>query len=335
MRQITIQDIAEECGISKMLVSAVLRNQKRSVRYSEETAVKIRKTAERLGYRPNLLARSLSRRKSDTIGLVTTIKEDGIAYLTETCIAIIETATKNGYSVLALNLYSKLNMAKEIDMLLNRQIEGIITLPNSGFFESEIREKITASGLPWISCFQEISDVDSVMPDLIKCTSLGMEYLCSKGYKHIAFITEGRSNSCLRAEKEYRKTLDRYGLEYHPQLIKRFNHSVQAGRDAMKKLFDGTVIPDAVFVTADILAIGAIRVIRERGLKVPEDIAVLGWDNLQASLEFSDVPLTTIEPGKYEAGQKVCELLLEKIKKGPRKPKTIIIEPKLVMRASC
>ena len=337
MNDITMDDIARECGVSKMLVSAILnKNKKSTVRYSEKTAKKVRKSAKALGNHPNLLARSLSRKRTDTIGMVVTIKNDGIAYLTESCIGIIETATEKGYRVLAVNLYSKIDPAKEIDSLLESQVEGIITLPNISLNKGEIKKQILDSRVPWVSCFQDIRGIDGVLPDIMECSKLGTEYLISRKYKKIALVLDGGGKIGKDAEKGYRNILEKHNIEFYDELIFRMGHSVQAGKEAMDKILKLKETPDTVFFTADVLAIGAIRVIFKSGLTVPEDIAVLGWDNLQAALDFSDIPLSTIEPGKYEAGKCACELLINKIKSNKKKAKTkkILFDPKLVLRAS-
>lgn len=333
----TIKDIARECGVSTAVVSVVLRNKEGRIQCSERNRRLILNTARKLDYKPNLMARSLVRRKTQTIALITKSLQ-GIPYFYETYQGIKDEASASDYNVITCHTDDK-NLLKELDFF-EGQVDGVISTISIVARGGEILRRFLNMKQPLVSCFErdKLPGRDLVIPDMKKACKMALEYLQSKmDGGTIGLINSymiGSGAQMLR--KLHSDFLITNELPFREKLMQETEQSVRGGFLAMNELMKNNPDVKAVFCESDLKAIGAIKAVRDSGKRVPDDIAVMGLDNWEAVLQFSDVALTSVDPGKYNTGRQAFKLLYQRME-NPEKniaPKTVVVEPELVIRDS-
>ncbi len=328
----TIRDVADRAGVSVTTVSHVINR----TRYVEAgTEGRVRQAIEVLGYRPNLLARSLRSRKTHTIGLL--VPDNSNPFFADVARAIEDAGFAEGYSVILCN--SDLSEAKQaayIDVLLAKQVDGLILI-SSGNRPDDLRRIIDA-GVPVVVVDRELSElpVDQVLVDNEQGGYLAGTYLLELGHRNIGYIagpsdvtpSEGRVRGFNRALAEV-------GLQFRDDMLVRGNGRYDGGESAMRDLLAREPRPTAVFAFNDLMAIGAISAIRRAGLRVPGDISVMGFDDiLQASAMFPAI--TTIAQPIAEIGKVSTTLLLKRIeRRNGESASRVILPTQLIERESC
>lgn len=321
----TIKDIAKKLNISYSTVSKGLND---SSEISESTKKKIRKAAKELNYTPNAIAQGLVTKRTKTIGLI--IPDITNPFYPEIAMGIEETASLNGYSVILCN--SNWNNQKErdyLDLLIGKKVDGIILAPIG-----EENLELNEFELPIVMVGKRngYSTKSYVVVDDKRGGFLATEHLIKIGRKKIMFIG-GKEN--VQSNKErlegYMKALDRYGIPIDEGLIRSGNFKIESGYILMKEALKNGAICDAVFAGNDMLALGAIQAIQERNIKVPDKIAVVGFDDISFA-KLPEISLTTVAQPKYEMGILAAKMLLDKIDNTKKKIESIILPPELVVR---
>jgi len=340
MGRITSKDVARVAGVSRTTVSLVL-NGVVGARIADQTRDRVLAVAGNLGYVPNALAQSLKTRRSRLIGLV--VPSITNPFYPAIAQGVEDLAAKRGYSVFFCNSYR--DAAKERDYALalcQRQVDGVIFagVQHGRELAQELLRREIA-----VVLFDRVVDmaVDTVTVDNHTGSSLAVEHLLRKGRSRIAFLSGPLRIRNRRERLEgYERTLAAAGLEPAPELVREGRlereeqggiYELELGRALTRELLFSGVEFDAIFAVNDMTAIGAIEALREGGRSVPEEVSVVGFDNLTLSA-LIEPPLTTVSQPQYEMGLAAAELLFARLAEPSRPPEWKVFRPELIVRAS-
>jgi LacI family transcriptional regulator len=327
----TIKDIAEETGFSYATVSRALNNM---YGVKPDTRDKIMSVARARGYTPNAIARGLVKKQTHSIGLI--IPDISNPFFPEVASGVEDGAREKGYSVFLCNTnYESEREAHYLQLLVEKRVDGIILA--SGFQSSPSINPISSSMPPVVSLCSRFDNVNSsfVMIDNERGGFLATKHLIEQGYQRIGFIgTHGEGVTESQRFKGYRQALAKFNLPFEESLVFAGNLKRETGYQIIKRIIAGKDYPRALFVENDLMALGVIQGIKESGLRIPGDMAVVGFDDI-AFASFPEIGLTTVRQPKYEMGKLAAEILLERIlNKEIREPKRYILEPELIIRTS-
>jgi LacI family transcriptional regulator, galactose operon repressor len=329
---VTMLDIAKDLKVSVVTVSKVLRNQGR---ISEPTRKRVLRRAKELNYQMNWVARSLVTRRSFTIGLL--LPEFTHSFFAEVARAVAETARPCGYHVVISCFEEDPELeTSEADSMLARQIDGLIIASAQPPRHLDLFKRIRQRAVPYILIDRPILGLKAcfVGVDNQAIGRMATEHLIDKGCCRIAHLRGPEAGIAEARMMGYRQALSKHGWRALPGYIVEAGHRDDTGYEGMRKLLALQPLPDGVFCFNDPVAIGAIKAILEAGLKLPQDISVVGSGNIHYS-DVLAVPLTTIDQESRRIGVLATELLLARIaSKRPMPPEKILIPPKLVERES-
>jgi LacI family transcriptional regulator len=335
---VTLKDVAQRAGVSAKTVSRVVNNQGE---ISEQTRVRVQSAIQELGYRPNILARSLVHQRSNTLAVVAS----GIEYFgpSRTLLGVEQQANAFGYS-LFLNLVhdpQEPRVLSLLDELVARRVDGIVwAVPEIG----SNRDWIAAARLANVPPIVFLSmaprpNLSIVAVDNRAGAQLATQHLYAQGRRRIGIIT-GPLNWWEARERlaGWKTTLTTLGLKPDKALIAEGNWSPASGERAMEQLLGAAPKLDAVFCSNDQMALGALGVLHRAGRRVPEDIAIVGFDNIPES-EFFLPPLSTVYQQVIDIGRIAVQELHERIQaeREPRNgkmPEMTQLTPTLIRRAS-
>lgn len=329
---VTIKDIAKEANVSATTVSRVLNN-KPGV--SIKTKKKIEHLIEVMGYNPNSVARGLVLNKTYTIGLI--IPDISNPFFPEMARGVEDKATELGYSVVYYNTdKDKREEKRAIALLRSKQVDGIIVSFFSRSIKKELK-KLEEMNYPVVRVDSNLkkSIYPSVTIDSVSSAYRATEYLINMGHRKIGHMT-GKMNS--RAARHllvgYKNCLRKYGLEFCMDWIIEGDFTKESGYHQMKKILQWKEKPTAIFFANDLMAIGAYKALYEMGYKVPDDISIIGHDDIEFS-SYIIPPLTTMKLSEYNLGYYAADILIKSIenKEGDIE-ESIILHPELIERAS-
>jgi LacI family transcriptional regulator len=332
----TIKDIARIAKTSTAAVSLALNNRPG---VSEKTRQKISKIASKLGYRPNQFAKSLIGKGSDTIGLI--IENISDPFYAELALGTEERASEMGYSLILSNTGGSLSREQEcVENFRARGVDGII-LSTITMDDPCIRPLIE-DRFPFVCVNRYFLDpvlrnkVDSIVLDNYACGYQGLEHLYRLGHDRIALIagTPNAATAFMRT-KGSMEAMEHYGLTKDPKLIVECGFLRENAYKATNHLLSLKRPPTAFFCQDDTMAIGVREAVLNAGLRIPQDIALMGMNDIEmASLQGVD--LTTIRQNIYQMGNTSAEILINRIQgKGSDMVNQIIINSQLIIRESC
>jgi LacI family transcriptional regulator len=328
----TLLDIARDLNVSVVTVSKVLRNKGN---ISLRTRNRVLQRAKELNYQPNWIARSLVTRRTYTIGLL--LPDFTHPFFAEIAKTIAETIRPHGYHVIISYFEEDPELERqESDCLVARRVDGLIIASAQSPDRREFFEQLRARKLPFILIDRPIAGVRAsfVGVDNEAIGKLATNHLIAQGCRRIAHLCGPKIGLATSRLDGYRAALEKHKLPVPPGFVVEAGFQDHTGYQAMRKLLGASPLPDGVFCYNDPVAIGAMKAILEAGLRVPEDIAVVGAGNVHYS-DVLAVPLTTIDQGTCQIGARAAELLLEQISsKRPPRPTKVLIAPKLVPRKS-
>lgn len=333
-----IKDVAKLANVSISTVSSVINNNK-SV--SDELRKRIEDAIKELDYQTSPVARSLKNRKSGTIGVI--LPNIASIFFPQLLNGIENTAYKYGYSIMYFNSHQNINKEKQyMEMLAQYFVEGIIIdssvdIKNgSGYIRFLTEKIIQKQKIPIISLERTLFDkkIGSVKVDNESGGYLVTKHLIELGHKSIAHIT-GHTGYPMSLDRisGYRKALQEHGLDYNESLIKSGDFSPLSGYIAMKELLKQGLPFTGVFAGNDQEAIGAMKAIKEEGLRIPEDIAVAGFDDVSVAT-LVEPPLTSISFSKYDLGAMSVESLIQSIRNPDLTPGHQVLDINLTVRCS-
>lgn len=334
MADLTLEDIAKQAGVSRSTVSRVVNNHPNVSHAVRERVLEVIQTT---GYHPNLAARTLASQRSWVIGLV--LPHSVSIFFTDPYFprltqGIAQACNQHNFT-LALFLAGSIEDEDKIIPRVSRYglLDGVIV--QAGHQGDQLIGRVRESRIPMVIAgrpFQadKLSFVDI---DNVRGAYNAVSHLIRLGYQRIGTIT-GLLRSAVGADRQtgYLKAISDRGRELDKTLIVEGDFTEEGGYYAMRKLLVHE--PDAVFAAADIMAIGAMRAVREAGLGIPEDIAFIGFDDLPFTTPINP-PLTTIRQPVEKFGTIAVEILIDLIENGTEPPRRIMLETELIIRESC
>jgi len=329
--RLTIEDIANIANVSKATISYVI-NEKPGV--SKEVRQKVKKIIEEYNYVPNSAARGLAGEKTHFIGLV--IPDISDIFYANIIRGVEKTSNKLGFFLNLLTTHAQAEREQQVIKLFNKSmVDGLIVM--AYYLKDKYIDILTESGIPFvfIDYPRKNEEIYSVLVDNESGAFEATEYLISLGHKKIAFLEGPQAAWDSKARFEgYVKALNKHVIEFNQNLVENGNFTKEEGYLATKRLLAKNEKFTAIFSANDQMAIGAIRALKEAGLKVPDDISIVGFDNIEAS-SIIEPPLTTVNQPIYEMGKKSVEVLVKLINKEEVKEKKIMLKTKLIERHSC
>lgn len=328
----TIKDIARKVGVSPSVVSRALNN-KYGVR--EATRQAVIQVAKELGYHPNAAARSLVTKRSETIGVI--IPDISEPFYSRMIKGMEYVASKTGYTLLFSNSYESLEQSKVVPRMVEAErVEGMVIVGSSRK-EKDYIQSLTDQGTPFVVIERHYSDprMNCIWVDNVVGGYVATKHLIECGHTRVAHIT-GDLDFEVAAERfaGYKKALDESGIAFSPELVVSGAFVWQDGYSGMKTLLSRTPRCTAVFVGNDTMAYGALQAIAEAGLSVPQDISVIGFDDLEFSL-LTNPPLTTVRQPRYEMGRDAARLLVTCLERSTQdEGMKICYPPEMVIRRS-
>lgn len=304
---VTMRDVAEAAGVSVATVSHVV-NDKQGVRIGEAARERVRRAIEELGYRPNALAKNLVSGGSKFIGLVA----DAIAttpFAGQIIHGAQDEAWKHGFVLLVANTEGNREAEDEaIAMMLEHQVRGILY---STWYHraAEIPSALLETDVVLVDCFSEGGEAPAVVPDEVQGGRTATDLLVEAGHRRIAFINTTTPSPAHEGRlRGYREALDAAGIPFDESLVFDARPEQEGGYDTVPSILDRGAT--AVFCHNDRVAMGLYDGLRERGLSIPSDVAVVGFDNQEVIAAHLRPPLTTVALPHYELGAAGVRMLL-------------------------
>ncbi|TKJ45273.1 LacI family transcriptional regulator [Candidatus Aerophobetes bacterium Ae_b3b] len=332
-KSISINDIAKYAGVSKSTVSRILNNKGK---FSKDTRDKVLQVVKKLNYRPSMIAKSLRNRRTKAVGLL--LPDIVNPFFPEIMKGVEDVASENGYVVILCS--SNEDSEKEFmyfHMFENRWIDGIIYSGVTGTKEEAQNIRvILEQEIPVVLMDREIEDyfASVVMIDNEKAAYDATTYCLELGHKRIGFIAAPLKVKIFQKRLEgYRKALQKYGVEFDENLVVEGDLTIKRGSRASKELLARKDRPTVIFASNDLMAIGAMKEIQGHGLKVPENISIIGFDDIPTASLVTPA-LTTIAQPKNEMGVEAMNLLIRMIEKRGASKSKVVLDTQLMVRES-
>lgn len=322
----SIKDVAKIAGVSTATVSRVLGN---NAKVTEETRQRVMDAVEHLNYRPNLIARSLRVQKSAKIGLV--VSDIRNPFFTEIGRAVEDAAYEKGYSVLMCNTDE--NPEKEemyINLMHDENVAGFIFSPTQQF-GAKLSTFDTSIPIVIIDRVVNTKQADMVLLDNVAAGYDLTNHLIENGYRKIAGLFGNASTTAPERRRGWLKALKEHQLKPFAEYA--IPPKIKQGYDTALALLNQSDRPDAIFTSNSLLTAGALQAIRGCKLKVPDDVALVGFDETTWGA-LVDPPISLIAQPTEEIGRTATELLFQRIKDPTRSPKTVILKGTLIARGS-
>ncbi len=334
----TIKEVASVAGVSTQTVSRVI-NKRPDV--SPETRRRVQNIIEQLGYRPSALARSLIQQRSYTLGVVTA----GLRFIgpSRTLSGITGAVEEKGYSLLLKELpqFDTTDLTPIFQALHDRHVDGIIwAVPEVGHNRNWINHSSLETSIPMVYLAMEPrDDILVVSIDNYLGAQMAVDHFFEQGYRHIGHVAGPLDWwEAQQRMTSWKDALRGAGIEPKDDHWAEGNWSSASGAQAMEKLFVQYPEMDAVFVGNDQMALGVMQVATQKGLRIPDDLGIVGFDNIPESAFFSP-PLTTIQQDQYRIGKAAVEQIIRIIESSleglePERSNSFILSPTLVVRQS-
>ncbi|WP_226002667.1 LacI family DNA-binding transcriptional regulator [Paenibacillus sp. BJ-4] len=330
-KDMNIQEVARLAGVSVATVSRVLND---SPKVKEVTRMKVLDVIQKFDYQPNLLGRDLRRSETKKVLVITSALEKPI--LADVVKGIEICAKEHGYYVLVCPTSYNWNKEQElIQMLKNRLADGAITF-STALSEVELSEISKKYNIVQCCEYKKAPYTCSVSIDDEKAAFDAVNHLIELGHQHIALIGDNDTlseSSTLRREEGYKRALKSSGIPFRPDLMKYGSGEYMDGMRLTDELLLIKDPPTAIFCLNDILGVGCINAIKQHGYSIPDEIAVIGFDNTREAL-MSVPPLTTIHQPKYEIGYSAMELLIHNMTNSHKKYDNLMHQHEVIARGS-
>lgn len=325
----TIYDIAKAVGVTQTTVANALAGKDN---VSEATRQRILKCVQEMGYRPNEIARSLAQGKTFTLALI--LPRISTPFYPEMAEAVEHTAMQHDYQLLLCNTHDDAALGRRyLERLISRWVDGLIIMGASLPLD-DIAAQVER-GLPVVLCdWQENETPDgipNVSVDFHQAGVLAAQHLITLGHRRLAIIVD-EPMQILRLEG-FRTMVQDAGISLFPEYVQRGHSTIESGYTATKTLLMLTPHPTAIFATTDWMALGAMQAIVEMGLRVPDDISIVGLDDIVVSAHVSPA-LTTVAIPKEQLAAAAMEVLLSQIAGQNDAPIALVVPPHLVVRQS-
>lgn len=328
-----MKDIAKLAGVSVVTVSRVVNN---SSNVGDETRKKVQQAIKELKYKPNRVAKRLRSTVSSGNLLGVLIPDIKNPFYVDVLNGIEEIAYKNNYALIMCNFnQDEEKQSRYIDILLSEAVDGMIVAPVKTDDQKIIN--VIQSGLPIVCVDRGLKDVDVdvVLVDNKRGAFLAVEHIIKSGYKRIAYISGKRDiPSSLQREEGYLEALKKYDIAVDSSLIKYGDSSHASGVTLSGDLLDLPNPPDAIFTGNNLITLGALETINKREIKIPQEVAIVGFDDMYWSNSFNP-PLTAVRQPAHEIGKRAIELLIQRIEDPHKSTVQMILNADLILRKSC
>jgi len=330
---VTIKDVARLSGVSSMTVSRVING---SERVSPETRQRVERAIAELGYVPSRLARGLIRQKTGTLALI--VPDVANPFFTLIVRGAEDVARRAGYRMILADTRADLTIERDvIEEMLAHRVDGIMIAPVSDRSKGHL-QRLARYGVEFVLIDRTVSGIES---DVVTGDNVGgarrlVEHLISLGHRRIGFITESDDVSTARDRRQaYEATLAAAGLPHSPSLIVRSTVDPPGGYEGMRRLLALDEPPTAVFTVNNLVALGAIEAVRAHKLEVPDDVALVCFDDIEYASRL--YPFLTVMAQPAETlGTLGTQLLLERIEgRAPEQQRVVVLPAQFVVRQSC
>jgi LacI family transcriptional regulator len=331
MVQITIKDVAEKAEVSRSTVSRVLNNQ----RYvAPDVRDRVLNAMNALGYQPNRAARLLRTSQSDLLGLI--IPDIQNVLFLSLVRAVEDLAYAHQMNVILCNTDDNPDKQKSyLSIMQAQQAAGLIVVPTNPR-DTVVLAPVQEAGIPIVLVDREIPglEADTVIVDNIHGAQLAISHLMSLDYRRIAILAGPQSLTPGRQRLQgYENALREAGIALDNDLVKIGNFKVESGYELTHQLLDAPYPPDAIFASNNLMALGCLRALHERGVNIPDEVALVGFDDMPWAEDLNPA-LTAVAQPSYEMGNQALELLLKRISRPSAPYRKIILQPQLIVRKS-
>ncbi len=334
-KPVTLKTIAKELDLSVTAVSRALRD---GDNISEETKNRVKQAVERLNYQPNLIAKSLRINKTKTIGLV--ISDSSLSFFASLIEGVEKKAKEKGYNIILSNANCDVkNEMEAVQLLAGKRVDGIL-LAASMLTSKKYKSFLDAIGIPYIYLVRkpEYEKADYIINDNYYGVYEIINYLIKTGSSRIHFINVSNEITTSKyREKGYEEALKNAGIPYNPDLIHNVPPTIEGGYSAMESILKHDKHVNTVYCGCDMIAIGVMEKILENGLRIPDDIRVASYDDIEFAA-YLRVPLTTVRQPRRKIGELGAKMLTEKIESSINESGHdtihIVLKPEIVIRRS-
>lgn len=325
----SIYDVAREAGVSIATVSRVLQD---SPKVRPNTKAQVEEAIRRLDYHPNHLAQQFRSQKTGSIGVL--LPDIGNTFYTEVLSGIESVARRNHYNILISFIHGDPEIEEHYyNILAQKRVDGIIAfstaLPEERLLEYAVENPVVI-GLRYV----ESAQIPNVTIDNFKASADVTRYILNLGHRRLCCLAGPEGENLYQDRlRGFLSAVSERGLEVEPDMILRCEPGIQSAYDTMSNFLNAGESFTAVVASGDTMAIGAIRALRNAGLRVPEDVAVVGFDDIELSRLLSPT-LTTIRQPQMQIGTRAMELLLDRIEGKPVRFSRHVLDYELVIRES-
>lgn len=329
----TLKDVAREADVSISTVSRALNN---SEKVHPDTKERVREVADELGYKPSRVARRLRLQegKASLLGLV--IPDIQNPFFADVTRGVEDVAQANDYALLLSN--SDEDPEKQrlaLDILQTEDVDGVIVPPVSD--EDTAIEQLLETDIAVVCVDRRMQNarVDTILSDNRQGAHQAVTHLIELGHERIGFIGGIPRISTLTERRQgYEQALRDHGLNVSPELVKETQTRRERGRLLTEELLSLDAPPTAIFSGNNLTTLEILSTLHERGIRVPDDIALVGYDDVPWPMALNPPPTVVDQPG-YEMGRRAAEILLERLQDPSRSPTTVTLQPRLIVRQSC
>ena len=332
-KNVSLNDVAEKAGVSIATVSRVINN---NPNVNPETRNRVQQIIKQLKFRPNRVAKRLRNKNASSNLLGVLIPDIQNPFYVEVLRGIEDVAYENKYALIMCNFSQDEKKEKMyLDILQSESIDGLIAAPASETDPKVI--SLVKGGLPIVCVDRGLIgvDVDVVLVENRNGAYSAVDHLAKAGYKRIAYISGlPQIPSSQQRERGYLDALTANGLEADKSLIRYSDSRHESSVKLCDELLSLPAPPDAIFTGNNLITLGALENIHKRGLKIPEDVAIIGFDDMYWSISLNP-PLTAVRQPAYEIGKRSAELLIQRINDPGRSNVSMILKTELMIRSSC
>lgn len=326
----SIHEVAKRAKVSIATVSRTLHN---NPRVSPETAARVWEAIRDLKYYPNTHAQSLASGRSHIVGLI--VSDITNPFFPEMVRGFEEVASSRGYdTIISSTNYEPARTATAVRRMIERKVDGVGIMTSE--MDQELVDEIANRDVPMVFLDNASPGrrISNLRIDYVAGVNLAVRHLLELGHRRIGFLGGPSELKSARARQDaFLECLRSFGIMEDERLMEAGNHRIDGGLAAMQKLLKLSPPPTAVLASNDLTAIGAFRGIRNAGLKVPEDISVVGFDDIELA-EFTEPPLTTVRLSRAEIAEKALDCLLLNMDFGREGGSEVVIGTRLIVRNS-